>query len=462
MVLAGSLLGALAGSAVAAPTDVLVRVETPTETLFEGPVLSEGHAIRAESGTEAHPCNGTNDGANKTPGDTPTAATVDAMALIGEGFNGEWYGEGYDDYLITGWGGVPAKGQAEGRFWSLYVNDATSRVGGCQYELAEGAEVLWVFGAPLGSPLLELIPAGYSGALPPLLATARLGVPCVLEVRSYDSERPVAQQPQASGATPVAGASVSPVSTAANGSQTLQTGSPETVQSDAEGRVSLTFSTPGWHRVKASAASGVRSNRLDICVPAEGASGCGTPPLQDLARAPDGALGAASPSGACAAQSSSSPKVSSPTPNGGGSSSTASTGQTETSTSKTPRSQFSRVRVAGRILMALAAGSPLVHYRGRWRHRRVPGVWGGSLASGTSGARLSVLLPAGQPVLMLRAASAHAVVEISADGHRRRLRPRAFSGATRLLMAGARSAPGLVLVRVLGGSVALEGVAASA
>jgi hypothetical protein len=73
------------------------------------------------------------------------------------------------------------------------------------------------------------------------------------------------------------------VQTSAKGFERVQTESPETVKTDSEGKASITFKTPGWHRIKATVVDAqgeedaVRSNRLDVCVPPEG----GAPP-QDL------------------------------------------------------------------------------------------------------------------------------------------------------------------------------------
>src|SRR6187200_1737592 len=69
---------ALAPVAQAAPTQVNVRIEGRSETLFEGPILTEGHNVRASSDSSAPPggrrCNGLNNGQNPSPGPTPTAA----------------------------------------------------------------------------------------------------------------------------------------------------------------------------------------------------------------------------------------------------------------------------------------------------------------------------------------------------------------------------------------------------
>jgi hypothetical protein len=280
--------------ATAGPTHVNVRIEGLGGTLFEGPIVTEGHDIEASSDTQERSCDGINpnDPQNPTPGPTPTAASVDAMGLIGETFDGRWYG-GYDDYFITRWG---PDFEAEGMSWGVLVNNVYTEVGGCQYELNTDGEVLWAYDAFAGRPLLALLPAtaGYTSGTRPLTATAELGKPFVLEVLVYtkhgEAEPPAS--PERTGSSPYEGADISPVQTSAKGYEQIDTESPETVKTNAEGEASITFTTPGWHRIKATAvnASGeedaIRSNRMDICVPAQGATGCGEPPPEDLVRTP--------------------------------------------------------------------------------------------------------------------------------------------------------------------------------
>ncbi len=283
-----------AGVAWATPTEVNVRIEGRSETLFEGPIWTEGHDIQASSDTQERSCDGINpnDPQNLTPGPTGTAASVDAMSLIGETFDGQWYPV-YDDYFITRWG---PDSEAGGDSWGVIVNNAYTSVGGCQYELSAGNEVLWVYEAFAGKPLLALLPvtAGYTAGARPLTATAELGKPLELEVLTYtkhvEVEPPAA--PERTGSSPYEGADVSPVQTSAKGFEALETASPETVKTNAEGKASITFTTPGWHRIKATAVNAggeedaIRSNRLDVCVPAVGATGCGEPPVEDQVRTP--------------------------------------------------------------------------------------------------------------------------------------------------------------------------------
>ena len=65
----------VAPAAGAAPTEVNVRIEGKTETLFEGPVLTGGHNVKGLTDTGApawgRRCNGLNNGAHPAPGPDP-------------------------------------------------------------------------------------------------------------------------------------------------------------------------------------------------------------------------------------------------------------------------------------------------------------------------------------------------------------------------------------------------------
>jgi hypothetical protein len=282
----------LASVAQAAPTQVSVRIEGKSETLFEGPIWTEGHDLKAASEDQQHPCDGTNEKRYAAPGPTPTAAAADAMRIVGETFDGQWY-PGYDDYFLTRWG-PDEQSVTEDAYWGVLVNDVFTNVGGCQYELSTGAEVLWVYDAFASKPVLALLPAGDASGTRPLTATAELGKPFGVEVLDYsDSTETVPPStPQRNGSSPFPGAKVSPVRTSPRGFEKVETENRSTVTTDAQGKASITFTTPGWHRLKAVvvSAQGVeeaaRSNRLDVCVPSEGESTCEDTPREDLVRTP--------------------------------------------------------------------------------------------------------------------------------------------------------------------------------
>jgi hypothetical protein len=137
-----SLTLIIASVAQATPTQVNVRIEGKSETLFEGPIWTEGHDLKASSEGQGHPCDGTNEKRYPTPGPTPTAAAADAMRILGETFDGQWY-PGYDDYFLTRWG-PDEQSITEHAYWGILVNNVLTSVGGCQFELDTGNEALWV------------------------------------------------------------------------------------------------------------------------------------------------------------------------------------------------------------------------------------------------------------------------------------------------------------------------------
>lgn len=245
---------AFAGIAQAEPTDVSVRIEGKAGTLFDRVVRTDGHDIQSASDTEIRKCDSTNNSMNEFPGATPTAASVDAMTIIGTDFDGEWY-PGFDDYFLTRWG-PDLEDNGNSWWWGILVNREFTPVGGCQFQLAEGDEVLWVYDAFNGRPMLSL--AGPE--------TAVVGEPVEVEVTDFN-------------ASPYAGATVSGL-TAAVAPVSPEITVPGTSASD--GKASVTFTKPGWKRLKASdpadpgdgIADAVPSNSIDICVERVAGSGC--------------------------------------------------------------------------------------------------------------------------------------------------------------------------------------------
>jgi hypothetical protein len=298
------ILLALPPFAAASPTVVDVRIEGATETLFEGPLAVEPHGVLASSDTNPtpRPCDGINalDPGNVVPAPTPTSASADAMALIGETFDGKWY-PGFDDYFITRFG--PDR-EAGGKSWGILVNDTFTSVGGCQYQLDEGDEVLWIYNAFDGRPNLALFPESETAGGRPLTATATLGQPFGVEVVAFEdsAEDTPSEHPGREGSTLFPNADVSPVTTNAKGFERVDTADPTTVVTDSEGKAQITFTTPGWHRIKATVPGAtqeeaIRSNRLDVCVPAAGQSDCGALPVEDQVRTPPPSAGEEGASG---------------------------------------------------------------------------------------------------------------------------------------------------------------------
>jgi hypothetical protein len=312
----GVALVALIGAvpAQAALTTVNVRIEGKAETLFEGPVATEPHGVRASSdriaGGKLRRCDGidVNDPWNTLPGVTPTAVSADAMSLLGETFDGQWYKQ-YEDYFITRWG-PDEQDIANSAYWGILVDDVFTNVGGCQYQLHGGDEVLWVYDAFKNRPTLALFPQTprYEAGPRPRTVTVAAGVPVPVEVVSYsdDEEDTPPAGPTRAGSNPLASAAVAPVATNAKGFERVETAGAGVQTTNSEGKASVTYSPtePGWHRIKATVGipgseSVIRSNRLDVCVTGgsgtpselEGARTCAETPLADQVRVAPGTVG---------------------------------------------------------------------------------------------------------------------------------------------------------------------------
>jgi hypothetical protein len=533
----------------ASPTPVNVRIEGKSETLFEGPIWTEGHSVKASSDIQARPCDGTNNHRYATPGATPTASAADAMRIVGETFDARWYGSSFDDYFLTRFG-PDEQSVTEGAYWGILVNNGFTNVGGCQYELGPDDEVLWVYDAFEDRPILALLPvaAGYSSGPRPLTATAELDEPFEVEVVNYadDQEGNPPSTPERAGSIPQAGATVAPVHTAANGFERIEPESTGPAVTDAEGKTSIIFTDPGWHRIKATVVTphgmevAVRSNRLDVCVPAQGQSDCGAPPVEDQVRTPPapeegvqevhelpkepidimpieggGRIGSERGSGTpttapqtgAITPTASVAKIQSPVFDGRGaarglvgvswrilepgvglSSWTIASKTLGTSSAYAPRAtgttatsalvklppgagyelqitftdllgRSSTARV-GRVLVPEDDRWSGLHYQGHWQRSRQLGAWLGTVSRASAGEQVSVRLRSGRPVFLLRPTRAGGRVEVRAGSHREVFAVAHGSNSSRrLAVAATRSHAGLVSMRVLTGTVDLDGVA---
>jgi len=224
-----ALAGGAAPAAHAAPVSVKLRVEGKGSTIYEKSVTTDGHNVTTQSGG-THKCDGTNGGANPSPGATSTATLDDGARQGGFTFNGT-YSPGFEDFLIDR---IGSDSNSASEFWGHFQNFELSQVGGCQQRVTTGDEVLWTYDAFSKQHALQL--AGP--------ASARTGQ--AFQVRVTDG---------ASGA-PLAGAAVAGKLT------------------DAGGRVTISYAKPGVYRLKATRADSVRSPLLTVCVDPIGAPSC--------------------------------------------------------------------------------------------------------------------------------------------------------------------------------------------
>jgi hypothetical protein len=451
LVLALVGLASAANTAEASLTRVSMRIEGGAQTLFEGPMASEGHAIQAGSDTQSRQCDGLSNPENSgLAGATPTATAVDAMSLIGETFDGRWY-PGYNDYLITRWGPVH---EAEGMSWFLFVNHTFVGLGGCQIELHEGGEVVWDYALGPAGPksMLELYPAGDTSAAPPLTAAAKLGTPFALEVQSAPvaTGKPPAL-PERTGFTPSVAATVAPVSTGEKGFETLEAASPEALTTNAEGRTSITFTTPGWHRLKASHSAALVSNRLDVCAFVSSETECGTPPPEDQVRSTEHEEPITGHEPEPPAH-----KTETQAPTGETQTSGGHTGP-GTSTGQSPAGEAPLLHVAGYSLEALDVRSRALHFHGHWRRIVSSGAWHGVAAVGSAGASVAALLRPGRPAFATLY-SGRARIELRV-GHWRRTIALTSRHTPSLLSGPKRTRGGEVELRVISGTLAVDGVA---
>jgi hypothetical protein len=219
-------------AALALPVTVNVRVEGATNTIFDGPVVTDGHNLNPPSGGGPHPCDGTNNGAFPTPGPTATAALDDAARAGGFTWNGTWFAS-FNDFQVTR---IATEQDNATQFWGHFVNGKSASAGGCQTRLNAGDQTVWAFDAFSKTAVLKLVGP----------STATTGAPAYFKVLDTAP----------ASAVPAAGATV-------NGTPT-----------GSDGAAALTFPTKGIYRVKADRPDAVRSNSITLCVDPVGALPC--------------------------------------------------------------------------------------------------------------------------------------------------------------------------------------------
>jgi hypothetical protein len=353
-------------------------------------------------------CDGTNNAPPGTaPGPTATTATVDALASLGLTFDGQWY-DGFDDYFITQLG-PDREDNNLARWWGILVNRSFTPVGGCQARVDGDDEVLWTYDAFSNRPFLWL-----SGP-----TTVLVDAPLSVSVTSTAGDG-------SAGAT-AAGALVGAVD--ANG-QPAAAGTADGATSAADGSATVTFHTAGWQRVKARGAgaypAAIASNSIAVCVEAAAGAGCGAPPPAPIDPPP--------------------PVVVDPP---------------KQATHPHPHHRlkapaWTRRLAAGTLRDDRARG---LRWRGTWLPTLAAGAWQGTLTRGAAGAWLAWELGAGRPAVALRTSGVRTRIVLSAGGATRTFTlaaervPRAH-----LLVGPRRGHRGTIVLRVLSGTVLLDGV----
>ncbi|KDN40928.1 hypothetical protein RSAG8_07796, partial [Rhizoctonia solani AG-8 WAC10335] len=206
-------------------TQVYLRIEGSTTTIFEGSVVTNGRDVKTASGGSHH-CDGTNNGQNPAPGPTCTSALADVAALSGViTWDGTW-DSNFDDFFVTR---IAGSSQTSSQFWGLLLNWQYAPVGGCQQQVVAGDTILWAFDAFNKVYFLKL-----DGP-----TTAQVGVP--IQVLVTDG----------STGSRISGATIAGYPSSSN-----------------NGILTLTFTSTGKKKVKAQRADSLRSNALTIQVTA--------------------------------------------------------------------------------------------------------------------------------------------------------------------------------------------------
>lgn len=210
-------------AAQAKPVTVNVRIEGVRTTLFEGKITTDAHPVDSGDGSGAHKCDGTNGGANPTPGPTLLGAFDTAVHRAGVTWEGDYFAD-FEDFGINRVG-PDSSDTKNNRYWGQVLNFKDTQVGGCQQRIVGGDQVLVAFNS-FGHPKLKLTA--------PKQATVNKPV----QLTVVDGET----------GKPFAGALVRDELT------------------DAQGHVSVAFRSAGLRRFKARAKDAIRSNQARVQV----------------------------------------------------------------------------------------------------------------------------------------------------------------------------------------------------
>ena len=217
---------ALGAAAPSFGVTVKLRVEGVATTLFEGTLETAPHTV------EGRTCDGTNGGANPSPGPTMTGALDDS----GISWDGTWF-DSFQDFSVDRIG-PDASDLVDSRFWGLVLNYQQTQVGGCQQQVGPGDEVLFAYDLFSKTHVLRL------ASTKVVATTGELVTLTVVD----------GQNGQAVGGASVAGATTA-----------------------GDGTATVSWGVAGGYPLKAQKADSVRSNRIDVCVYDPAVGGCGVP-----------------------------------------------------------------------------------------------------------------------------------------------------------------------------------------
>ena len=234
---------AAAPAALAAPVTVNLRVEGISDTIFDGPVVTDSHQTTTPTDGVSRPCDGTNNGGAPAP--TAIGALDDGSKAGGFVWDAQW-DTGFKDYypfLRIGSETI----DSSSHYLAFYLNWVYADFGGCTQTVEQGDEVLFAH-----SDFSQLNVLRLSGP-----TTATTGQSVTVNAEEFDG----------TNGKPAAGASVNGATTGSDGSATLS------------------FPQKGVYRLKAERDDAVRSNAVVLCVDPPGAAPCtstdGTAPSID-------------------------------------------------------------------------------------------------------------------------------------------------------------------------------------
>lgn len=221
-----------AGPAPAGQTLARFRIEGKDSegTLWDGCIASGAEDITTPNGG-THKCDGTNNGANPTPGGT-LITQIDAAARVnGFTYDGT-YSNQFDDFFISRIGNSDSN-DGSNRYWGVLQEFQFTPAGGCEDAIDTNSEGLWAYNA---------FNANYFLRIEQDYQVLRLGQ--TVSVTVIDGQSGI----------PISDASIAGVITDANGRATF-----------------VVPSTPGCYQYKATRSDSIRSNAFYLTVlPAEG------------------------------------------------------------------------------------------------------------------------------------------------------------------------------------------------
>jgi hypothetical protein len=211
--------------------------------------------ISTASSAGAHPCDVKDNGKNAGEGAsaaTPTSALYDGAAFAGLPFNASWSTE-FNDFFVSQVGSDVNQEVSPFNSWGYAVNYTTANVGGCQFQLAPGSEVLWAYNYFNLVHLLSL-----SGP-----ATVTAGVPFSVRVTDGQTGEPISQ------------------AAIGEDDRGVTTTIPSGPSTNANGEATIVLTRRGSVTLKATRTDSVRSNGLVACVHSVNDGSCGTTVAQE-------------------------------------------------------------------------------------------------------------------------------------------------------------------------------------